>query len=210
MRAICEDPHGRAKLVTMRLFCGITLVLCACGAADDPPAPPVGGTGAMITVSGTLGGGSYGSEGSSGSTTDTSGSTTRSDESSSSSSGGPACAQDGESCENGGKCIMLDSGFGCSHGQPGEPCVLPEDCLTLKCFEQPAELDAPGICTGLICDVPMSPCETNGTCVLANDGMSYCSHGQVGEPCTTDADCVGGMMQCQEYALEAGTVLLCK
>lgn len=114
---------------------------------------------------------------------------------------------DAEVCEGDGICIVVSSGFACGHGRPGDPCVLPGDCMSMHCFAQPDDIDADGICTGDVCDAPMSECDFDGTCMIIDDMTNLCSHGEVGEPCVTDADCDGNV--CRDFAIEGGVERIC-
>jgi len=192
----------------MRGFIATAILLFACTAGDKPGPVGPAGTGGHVSVSDTYvppdtSSTSTGADSSSSSSTDTS---TGSSESSSSTTG-PECINDGEQCEGDGTCIAVDSGFACSHGDFGDPCVLPGDCVSSSCFAQPDDVDAPGICTGATCDAVMTECESNGMCIMVDEATLLCSHGEVGEPCVTDEDCDD--MRCQEYAVDGGTVLVC-
>lgn len=189
----------------MRGFIATAILLCACKADDKPGPVKPAGTGGHISVTDTYvpPDTSSTSIGADSSTTDTS---TGSGESSSSTTG-PECIADGDPCGEGGICVVVDSGFACSEGHEGDPCILPGDCGSGNCYAQPEDADASGICTGDNCDIAMTECGFMGTCIMIDEMMLLCSEGHVGEPCVTDADCID--MRCQEYAVDGGTVLVC-
>ncbi|MBX7079039.1 MAG: hypothetical protein K1X88_07630 [Nannocystaceae bacterium] len=179
----------------------LTLVL-ACGEADDGSPAPVGSaTAGMVSVGATFGGGGDGAS-ASGAGTGGGGSGGGSSESSGSSGGASTCMASGEACDTEGVCIAIGNGFGCGHGAAGDPCEQANDCPTGSCILQPTGASVPGVCSGLPCDSPGAPCENDGNCVLQTEGATVCSHGNVGEPCTTDAQCMS--MSC------SSTTQLCK
>ncbi|HWB80689.1 MAG TPA: hypothetical protein VG755_37255 [Nannocystaceae bacterium] len=192
----------------MRSFIAAAILICACEAGKKPDPVEPAGTGGQITVSGTYGSADSSSS-SSGADTSSSSDTSSSTSESSSSTTGPECLNDGDPCEGGGICVVVDSGLACSHGNPGDPCILPGDCVSENCYAQPEDVDAAGICTGPDCDIAMTECGVGntGTCIMIDEKTLLCSQGNVGEPCITDADCIDE--RCQEYAVDGGTVLVC-